>query len=378
MGNNDARVWANGCFDVFHFGHANFLRQAKVMGSYLIAGVHGDSDIARNKASPVMGERERAKIISAVKWVDEVRTGVPYGDVLKTLDENACQFCVHGDDIAQDANGRDIYAECKEKGRFCECKRTEGISTTLIIDRILLADAGGHKELTHWPHVGGPLSQISEIENEPEDAQKKNEESEILKENDSNGFVQRRLEMPVEYYREKVDEFSSKSRTPERNMKVIYAQGVFDLFHSGHVDFLEKCKASVEDGFLVVGVLTDEEISRVYGGYPVTNTYERVLALLSCKFVDQVEIGVPYEITSQFLEDMKIEYVFHGMLWELPSDPYKAVRDKNIFYQVDSGNDLTTSAIIERIINSREMYRERNSKKSESQFSRVRLQGNKP
>lgn len=115
--------------------------------------------------------------------------------------------------------------------------------------------------------------------------------------------------MPVEYYREKINEFSSKSPAQKENMKVIYAQGVFDLFHSGHVDFLEKCKASVKNGFLVVGLLTDEEIYRVYGWYPVTNTYERVLALLSCKFVDEVEIGVPYEITSQFLDNMKVRVI---------------------------------------------------------------------
>lgn len=143
-GDEKKRVWANGCFDVFHFGHANFLRQAKLMGDYLVAGVHGDADIAENKAQPVMREIERAKMISAVKWVDDVRTGIPYGRVLETLEENACSFCVHGDDIAKDANGDDIYAECKKNGKFRECKRTEGISTTLIIDRILLEKAGGH------------------------------------------------------------------------------------------------------------------------------------------------------------------------------------------------------------------------------------------
>jgi ethanolamine-phosphate cytidylyltransferase len=165
--NESVRVWANGCFDVFHFGHANFLRQAKVMGDYLIAGVHGDLDIAKNKAHPVMGENERAKIISAVKWVDEVQTGIPYGDVLKTLNEHACEFCVHGDDIAQDASGCDIYSECKENGMFRECKRTEGISTTSIIDRILLGNAGGHalgwnkpEVDTQWPHASS-LSCVS-------------------------------------------------------------------------------------------------------------------------------------------------------------------------------------------------------------------------
>ena len=121
-----------------------------------------------------------------------------------------------------------------------------------------------------------------------------------------NGSSQRFPKMPQNYYQQKLNEFSSKSIKRGQNSKVIYTQGVFDLFHSGHVDFLEKCKASVENGFLVVGILTDEEVYRVYGSYPVTNTYERVLALLSCKFVDEVKIGVPYEITAEFVDDLKV------------------------------------------------------------------------
>jgi ethanolamine-phosphate cytidylyltransferase len=138
-------------------------------------------------------------------------------------------------------------------------------------------------------------------------------EAQIPKESESNGSSRPFLEMPEEYYQEKINEFSSKISNPSRNKKIIYTQGVFDLFHSGHVDFLEKCKTSVENGFLVVGILTDEEVHRVYGGYPVTNTYERALALLSCKFVGQVKIGVPYEITSQFVDDLKVISLNSGL-----------------------------------------------------------------
>ena len=135
------RIWANGCFDVYHFGHANFLRQAKDVGGYLIAGLHGDADIANNKAAPVLNDNERAQIVAAVEWVDEIQTHIPYGNVLDTLERYACDFCAHGDDIAYNAAGEDIYAVCKSLGRFKECKRTEGISTTLIIDRILAGDS---------------------------------------------------------------------------------------------------------------------------------------------------------------------------------------------------------------------------------------------
>ena len=249
------------------------------MGDYLIAGIHGDADIAENKARPVMCERERIRVISAVKWVDEVRGNIPYGDVVKTLDENSCRFSAHGDDIARDASGRDIYAEAKEKGRFKECKRTEGISTTMIIDRVLLA--AGVRGACEPPHVGDGKSRTVR-------------------------------EMSDEYYEEKINEFSppAASAEPTGDREIVYSQGVFDLFHSGHVDFLEKCKGSVvtdgRDAFVVVGVLSDEEAYRVFGSYPVTSTYERVLALMACKFVDKVEVAVHFELTAEFLDRLKV------------------------------------------------------------------------
>src|SRR3989344_146155 len=76
------RVWADGCFDMMHFGHANALRQvrnclahfalvafhtqinainlqARSLGDYLVVGVHSDAEIAKNKGPPVMNEEER-------------------------------------------------------------------------------------------------------------------------------------------------------------------------------------------------------------------------------------------------------------------------------------------------------------------------------
>ena len=266
------RVWGNGCYDVFHFGHANFLRQAKVMGDYMIAGVHGDADITTNKGKPVMDQVERARMISAVRWVDEVQENIPYGNVTKTLDDFNCDFCVHGDDIARDANGNDIYQECKDTNRFRECKRTEGISTTDLIDRILLG-TDFKFDAANISRKGGPTKAVI---------------------------------MPKEYYQQKIKEFSVSSRDPKKGDKILYAQGVYDLFHSGQVDFLQKCKESELNGFLIVGVVSDEEVNRIYGTYPITNVYERALALMSCRYVDKVEIGVRFEVTQKVLDTYKV------------------------------------------------------------------------
>lgn len=98
-----------------HFGHANACRQAKLMGTYLIVGVHSDGllmidknsistkffleEITKHKGPPVFTEQERYKMVRAIKWVDEVVENAPYVTTLETLEEYKCEFCVHGDDI---------------------------------------------------------------------------------------------------------------------------------------------------------------------------------------------------------------------------------------------------------------------------------------
>lgn len=103
------RVWADGCFDMVHFGHANALRQAKKMGDCLVVGVHSDSEIERNKGPPVFNEAERYRMVKAIKWVDEVVEDAPYTTQLSVLEEHNCDFCVHGDDVTLAADGTDCY-----------------------------------------------------------------------------------------------------------------------------------------------------------------------------------------------------------------------------------------------------------------------------
>ena len=68
------RAWADGCYDMVHFGHANSLRQAKALADHLTVGVHTDEEITMHKGPPVFCEEERYRMVRAIKWVDEVRT----------------------------------------------------------------------------------------------------------------------------------------------------------------------------------------------------------------------------------------------------------------------------------------------------------------
>uniref|UniRef100_A0A453FY07 ethanolamine-phosphate cytidylyltransferase n=1 Tax=Aegilops tauschii subsp. strangulata TaxID=200361 RepID=A0A453FY07_AEGTS len=53
------RVYMDGCFDLMHYGHANALRQAKLLGDQLVVGVVSDEEIVVNKGPPVLSMEER-------------------------------------------------------------------------------------------------------------------------------------------------------------------------------------------------------------------------------------------------------------------------------------------------------------------------------
>lgn len=69
----------------------------------------------------------------------------------------------------------------------------------------------------------------------------------------------------------------------------VYVAGAFDLFHVGHLDFLEK--ASKLGDYLIVGLHTDPVVNSYKGSnYPIMNLHERVLSVLACKVSCHLEM----------------------------------------------------------------------------------------
>jgi rfaE bifunctional protein nucleotidyltransferase chain/domain len=67
-------VLANGCFDLFHAGHIRYLRAAKAKGDILVVAVNSDRSVRRlkGKGRPILGQNERAEILSSFSFVDYV------------------------------------------------------------------------------------------------------------------------------------------------------------------------------------------------------------------------------------------------------------------------------------------------------------------
>ena len=84
------------------------------------------------------------------------------------------------------------------------------------------------------------------------------------------------------------------------------------------------------------------------------NIHERTLSVLAYRCVDEVVIGAPYSVTSEMMEHFNVSVVCHGLtpvsqdLGDV--DPYSEPKRQGKFVLVDSGNDLTTEKLVERII----------------------------
>lgn len=67
-------VFTNGCFDILHIGHVDYLEQAATKGSRLIVGLNADSSVKRLKGPdrPVNNEYARARVLAALQFVDAV------------------------------------------------------------------------------------------------------------------------------------------------------------------------------------------------------------------------------------------------------------------------------------------------------------------
>ncbi|XP_043924147.1 ethanolamine-phosphate cytidylyltransferase isoform X3 [Protopterus annectens] len=292
------RVWCDGCYDMVHYGHANQLRQARAMGDYLVVGVHTD------------------------------------------------------DDITLTVDGKDTYQEVKTAGRYRECHRTQGVSTTDLVGRMLLMTKAHHTNI------------------------EKNSDYQKHTDNFGKGPKGRSPWTGVSQFlqtSQKIIQFAS-GKEPSPGDTIIYVAGAFDLFHIGHVDFLEKVYKLAEKPYIIAGLHFDQEVNRYKGkNYPIMNIHERTLSVLACRYVSEVVIGAPYAVTADLLDHFKIDLVCHGITEVIPdkdgSDPYAEPKNRGIFHTVDSYSSLTTDIIVQRIIRNRLEFEARNQKKEAKELA---------
>ena len=129
-------VFTNGCFDILHLGHIDYLARAAAEGSLLIVGLNSDASVKRIKGDsrPVTDQRSRAMALAAMSFVGAVvifEEDTPY-ELIKIVKPDVL---VKGKDYdPKDIVGADIVAN--NGGKVVTVDLVEGYSTTTIIERI--------------------------------------------------------------------------------------------------------------------------------------------------------------------------------------------------------------------------------------------------
>jgi rfaE bifunctional protein nucleotidyltransferase chain/domain len=129
-------VFTNGCFDILHLGHVDYLEKARNLGYKLILGINTDNSIKGLKGSdrPITDEHSRARVIAALEFVDAVilfNEETPY-DLISYLKPD---ILVKGDDYAiENIVGADVVLE--NGGTVKTVSLVKGYSTSNIISKI--------------------------------------------------------------------------------------------------------------------------------------------------------------------------------------------------------------------------------------------------
>jgi glycerol-3-phosphate cytidylyltransferase len=124
-----------GTFDVFHLGHLNILRRARALGDRLVVGVSTDNlNYSKKGRYPVFTQDERAQIIRAIRYVDDVFFEESLERKREYIQRYNANVLVMGHDWA---------GKFDEMRDICEVRylpRTPSISTTAVIEKIQIVD----------------------------------------------------------------------------------------------------------------------------------------------------------------------------------------------------------------------------------------------
>ena len=254
---------------------------------------------------------------NACRWVTQSIGHAPYVTDLPYISHYGCKYVVHGDDITSDSDGNDCYRFVKQAGRFKVVKRSPGISTTDLVGRMLLCTKT-HFIFSLQKMLAGQEGYGSTDERKAQGKAMKERLTLYATDETAKApgavvwFWNASLKAKSEATEEEKGSFEKLlgGNEPEPGQRIIYVDGGFDLFCSGHIEFLRKVVVEEEElarkagwfeeeaakkrvastgkdygpAFVVVGVHDDEVINDWKGvNYPIMNIFERGLCVLQCK-----------------------------------------------------------------------------------------------
>lgn len=129
-------VFTNGCFDILHLGHVDYLEKARNLGDKLIVGLNTDASVSRYKGEsrPVQDQNSRARVIASLQFVDMVvlfNEDTPHNLISAVIPD----VLVKGSDyLAENIVGADVVK--KAGGEVKTIDFIDGYSTSRVIEKI--------------------------------------------------------------------------------------------------------------------------------------------------------------------------------------------------------------------------------------------------
>lgn len=255
--------------------------------------------------------------VEACRWATRSIPHAPYVTSLPWVTHYGCKYVVHGDDITSDSDGNDCYRYVKAAGRFKVVKRTPGISTTDLVGRMLLC--------TRNHFVKSVRNTLAGDEGSGSPEERKHFAADLLQRIQDYATDETGLQPGPQVWTwtgsgtAKIDHsveepglfetlVNGKGLRP--GQRIVYVDGGFDLFSSGHIEFLrqvmeiEKAEGQrrgwyepgqrekrlneqgedFEPAYIIAGIHDDDVINHWKGlNYPIMNIFERGLCVLQCR-----------------------------------------------------------------------------------------------
>lgn len=129
-------VFTNGCFDILHAGHVNYLSKAKSLGDILVIGLNSDGSVKKikGKSRPIVSQKNRAILLAALEAVDFV---VIFDELtpLKLIKAIRPDVLVKGGDWKKENIVGSDFVE-SYGGKVKSLAYIKGLSTRELIDKI--------------------------------------------------------------------------------------------------------------------------------------------------------------------------------------------------------------------------------------------------
>ena len=235
------------------------------------------------------------------------------------MEEKGITKVFHGNDPVFGENGVDVYLHLKERNYFENFERTEFVSTTDLIGKMLY--------------------------------RRKYENFENYTEKTENFCAKKK-----KYFFDLLKKFEIPKK--EKKGRIVYVDGTFDLFHAGNASFLEN--ARLQGDYLIVGIHSSKDSHKEKGVIPIQSLVERQITVSGIKYVDEIIPNSPFYINEEFIKSNKIDVIVYGKCIKYYENVKNIVEIKKI---VSDFPYLSSQSIISRIIDNYDKYYERNIKR---------------